>query len=141
MTDASSISRRSRTSTANFAEPMFAWVSESEIQGRFTFSQQTNLDFGHFSTVNWYLTPNVFSVAIAWTHSTRNLTIQPQSKGVRETFRCFDRVSFIVPRAVWVEINQLLPRSCEGRELSNETHLSYHVELHYSYWYCRYFDI
>jgi hypothetical protein len=91
-------------STANFAGPMFAWVSESEIQGRFTFSEQTTLDFGRFSAVDWYFLLKDFSVAMAWTHSTRNLTIQPQPKGVRETFRCFDRVSFIVPRVVWVEI-------------------------------------
>jgi hypothetical protein len=79
---------------------MFAWVSESEIQGRFTFSQQTTLDFGRFSAVNWYFTPKDFFIAIAWTHSTRSLTIQPQSKGARETFRYFDGVLFIVPRVV-----------------------------------------
>lgn len=82
------------------------WVSESEIQASFIFSQRTTLDFGRLSAVNWYFILKDFSVTITWTHSTRNLTIRPQSKGVRETFRYFGRVLFIVPCAVWVDISQ-----------------------------------
>lgn len=86
-------------STASFAGQMCAWGSESELQGRFTFSRQTTLDFGHFSKVNWYVTTKGFCNEVAWSHSTSDLTVRPQFKEPRETFRCFGKFSVDHPCA------------------------------------------